>query len=56
MIAYENDTLNIPEKYKNMSASELEHEKQEMLSRLLAGNRKKKSNVESPTNIVFNFK
>lgn len=55
IIAYENDTLKIPRKYKKMSVSELENEETKMLNELLKADRKKKI-VKNTSNIIFNLK
>lgn len=55
MVAYENDTLVIPEKYKKMSVSELEIEKKKVLKELLSSDRPKKVVRENKNNIIFKF-
>lgn len=55
MIAYENDTLIIPKKYKKMSVSELEIEKKKVLKEILASDRPKKVVRKNKNNIVFKF-
>lgn len=55
MTAYENDTLVIPEKYKKMSVSELEKEKETMLREILKSERPKKSMKKNKNNIIFKF-
>lgn len=55
IIAYENDTLKIPRKYKKMSVSELENKEKKMLNELLKADRKKKI-VKNTSNIIFNLK
>lgn len=52
MTAYENDILIIPEKYKKMSVSEIEREKERMLKEILATERPRK---EKNSSIVFKF-
>lgn len=52
MTAYENDILIIPEKYKKMSVSEIEREKERMLKELLSTERPRK---EKNSSIVFRF-
>ena len=42
MIAYENDVLTIPKKYKKMSVSELEREKARLLKEIKASVSQKK--------------
>lgn len=55
MVAYENDILVIPEKYKEMSVSELEEEKMRMLREIKTTERSKKAAKMNKNNIVFNF-
>lgn len=55
MMAYENDTLIIPEKYKKMSLAELEIEKKEVLKELLSVDRPKKIVKENKQGIRFEF-
>lgn len=55
MIAYENDTLVIPEEFKKMSVSQLEVEKNKVLKELLAKDRPKKSVRKNKNNIIFKF-
>lgn len=55
MIAYENDTLVIPEKYKKMSVSELEKEKEKVLREVLKTERTKKNEKKNKKNIIFHF-
>lgn len=55
MVSYENDVLIIPEKYKNMSVSELEKEKMKVLQKINASERPKKPVKRNENNIVFNF-
>ena len=55
MIAYENDTLVIPEKYKKMSVSELEKEKKKVLKEINVSERQKKVIKKNKHHIVFNF-
>lgn len=55
MITYENDNLIIPKKYKNMSAAQLEKEKEKTLKKLL-GQKKPTFKVKSKQgSIKFNF-
>ena len=57
-MTYENDVLVIPEKYKNMSISELENEKIKLLNELIILERPKKVikvNNNNNNNIVFKF-
>ncbi|MCM1387258.1 MAG: hypothetical protein NC231_08030 [Bacillus sp. (in: Bacteria)] len=55
MVSYENDVLIIPEKYKNMSGSELEKEKMKVLREINNSERPKKNIKRNKNNIVFNF-
>jgi hypothetical protein len=55
MVAYENDILVIPEKYKKMSASELEMEEKKVLEKLLSSKRPKKVAKKNKNNITFKF-
>lgn len=55
MLAYENDILVIPEKYKNMSVSELEKEKEKLLKQINSEDRPKKTVKNNKNNIVFKF-
>ena len=54
-MTYENDVLVIPEKYKNMSISELENEKIKLLNKLMISERHKKVTKENKNNIIFNY-
>ena len=54
-IAYENDTLEIPERYKKMSVSELEKEKTKVLKEINVSDRPKKVIRKNKNNIVFRF-
>ena len=54
MMAYENDTLYIPENYKKMSVSEIKKEKERMLKQILSGDRPRKD-ARGNNNIVFKF-
>lgn len=55
MIAYENDVLTIPQKYKKMSVSELEREKARMLKEIKSSVSQKKQVRTNKKNINFNF-
>ena len=55
MIAYENNTLIIPQKYKKMSVPEHEIEKKKVLKEILASDRQKKVVRKNKNNIVFKF-
>ena len=55
MTVYENDTLIIPEKYKEMSVSELEEEKAKLLKEIYSSERTKKVTKNNKNNIVFRF-
>jgi hypothetical protein len=55
MVAYENDILVIPEKYKKMSVSELEREEKKVLGELLSSERPKKTVRKNKNNITFMF-
>lgn len=55
MIAYENDVLTIPKKYKKMSVSELEREKARLLKEIKASVSQKKQVRTNKKNINFNF-
>lgn len=55
MVAYENDTLEIPERYKKMSVSELEKEKTKVLKEINVSDRPKKVIRKNKNNIVFRF-
>ena len=55
MELYENDILIIPEKYKNMSISELEREKNKLLKKIIISERPKKIIKENKNNITFKF-
>jgi ribosomal protein L7Ae-like RNA K-turn-binding protein len=55
MVAYENDTLVIPEKYKKMSVSEIKIEKKKVLGKLLSSDRPKKVVRKNKNNITFKF-
>lgn len=56
-MTYENDVLVIPEKYKNMSISELENEKIKLLNEIIILERPKKviKVNNNNNNIVFKF-
>lgn len=53
MMAYENDTLIIPEKYKKMSVSELEKEKARLLQEINGLERTRKVIRENKKRIAF---
>ena len=55
MVAYENDTLIIPERYKKMSVSELEKEKIKLLEELAGSERPKKTMKRNKNNIILKF-
>ena len=55
MTTYENDVFVIPEKYKNMTVSELEKEKMKVLQKVNASERIRKTVKKNKKNIVFNF-
>ena len=55
MVAYENDTLIIPERYKKMSVSELEKEKIKVLEELAGSERPKKTMKRNKNNIILKF-
>ena len=55
MMAYGNDILIIPEKYKKMSVSELEIEKRKALKDLLSAERPKKFVKDIKKSICFRF-
>lgn len=55
MTAYENDVLIIPEKYKEMSISELEKEKAKVLKISHVSEGMKKAEKSNRNNIVFKF-
>ena len=55
MEVYENDKLIIPEKYKKMSMSEIEREKNKLLKEILLSERQKKVIKSNKNNITFNF-
>ena len=55
MIAYENDNLVIPKRYKNMSVSQLEKEKTKILKKLLEEKKPEKKAKTNNSRIIFNF-
>ena len=55
MIAYENDVLTIPKKYKKMSVSELEREKARLLKEIKASVSQKKQVRTNKKNFQFFF-
>lgn len=55
MMAYENDILIIPEKYKKMSVSELEIEKRKVLKDLQSVARPKKIVKDYEKSICFKY-
>ena len=55
MKIYENDDLVISPKYKAMSISELEEEKDRLLRELRASDRPKKKIGKNKNNIIFRF-
>ena len=55
MVAYENDTLIIPERYKKMSVSELEKEKIKVLEELAGSEIPKKTMKRNKNNIILKF-
>ena len=55
MAVCENDILTIPERYKEMSASELEEEKLKVLDEIKAVKRTQKVSRKGKNNTVFNL-
>ena len=55
MAVYENDTLVIPQKYKRMSASEIEVEKEKVLRKLVMSERSVKEQKKNKKGIMFKF-
>ena len=55
MEVYENDKLVIPKKYKKMSISEIEKEKDLLLKQILLSDRPKKVIKKNKNNIVLRF-
>ena len=56
MMVYENDKFNIPEKYREMSVSELKAEKEKVYSELRSRNgdvSKKKSYTKGNVTLIF---
>ena len=56
MMIFENDKLNIPEKYKKMSVSELRNEKERVYTKIRPqANKKNKKNEYQKNAILFYF-
>lgn len=55
MSVYEDDRLNIPEKYKNMSVSEIKAEKERLWEEISSRPRPKKKISSNKKKVVFKF-